>query len=71
MVNRMGPYKAIDGFERYRWEIEMDTDQPMYKCPFCECRIIKLHYDVAVGTNGLNYCPYCGEDMRPEQQSFI
>ncbi len=67
MDNKMGAYKTIKDFGRYGWKITVDTDELMYTCPVCECRMQKRYYDLEVGTRGLNFCPYCGHDMRPDQ----
>ena len=53
-----------------RWERRVDNDMEMLECPECKCRVFALHYIVAVGTRGFNFCPYCGEDLRPEQMTM-
>lgn len=53
-----------------RWERREDNDMEMLECPECKCRVFALHYIVAVGTSGFNFCPYCGEDLRPEQMTM-
>lgn len=52
---------------KYKWIITIDNDELMYTCPKCECRMTKRFYDIAIGMRGLNFCPYCGEDMREDQ----
>lgn len=67
----MADWKARDvqkALARTNWEITIDNEQDMYTCPKCECRMIADWYDLAVGTRGYNYCPYCGNDMRKEFQ---
>lgn len=56
---------------RFKWRITIDNDEQMYTCPKCECRMTKHFYDLAVGTEGLNFCPYCGEDMKADQISMF
>ncbi len=53
------------------WERRIDNDFEMLECPKCKCRVKALHYIVAVGTHGFNFCPYCGEDLRPSQLSMF
>lgn len=52
------------GTKKTRWDIEMDNGEPYYSCPKCGSRMVKKEYDRAVGTEGYNFCPYCGEDLR-------
>ena len=53
------------------WKRAEDTGVDMLECPKCECRVQAIHYITAVGTKGFNFCPYCGEDLRPEQISLF
>lgn len=50
--------------EKGHWINTEDNDHPMYECSECGCRMFKKEYDIAVGTRGYNFCPYCGADMR-------
>ena len=43
------------------WIETVDTGTKMYECPHCHCRMLAHKYDAAVGSEGYNYCPYCGE----------
>lgn len=70
MDNILDAYKKVKNFDKYQWEITVDNGMKMYTCRFCGCRMTKLHYDLAVGINAFNFCPYCGSDMRPEQVSM-
>lgn len=49
---------------KYNWEITKDNDEDMYTCQTCGSRMIKKFYDLAVGTEGLNFCPYCGKRQK-------
>lgn len=63
-------YTDIEGtVKKTRWKITIDNGFKMYTCPECECRMTKNHYDFAVGLKGFNYCPYCGSDMRKEEEN--
>lgn len=69
MNSEYAPWKERDineALAKTRWQITIDNGLQMYTCPECECRMIKVNYDYAVGTKGYNYCPYCGADMRGE-----
>ena len=46
------------------WQITKDNDIAMYTCIGCGGRMTKQYYDRAVGTEGYNFCPYCGESVR-------
>lgn len=46
-----------------RWIKTQDNDEPFLKCPECGCGIVWEPYQMAIGTNGMHYCPYCGSDM--------
>ncbi len=46
-----------------KWISEIDTAEEMLKCSVCEARVIKAHYEKAVGTEGFKHCPYCGARM--------
>lgn len=63
--------RAEEGIKDKVWEITIDTGEPMLTCPKCGCRMIKKWYDLAVGSRGYNYCPYCGKDMRKDGQLSI
>lgn len=67
MDNKMGLYQIIKDFDKYKWKFTIENCEQMYTCPICECRMTKRFFDRAVGTRGLNFCPYCGHDMRPDQ----
>lgn len=49
---------------KYNWKITKDNDEDMYTCRTCGCRMTKKFYDLAVGTEGLNFCPYCGQRQK-------
>ena len=49
--------------KRGKWISEIDTGEEMLKCSVCEARVIKAHYEKAVGTEGFKHCPYCGARM--------
>lgn len=63
--------RAVEGLKDKVWKITIDNDEPMLTCPDCECRMIKRWYDLAVGSRGYTYCPYCGKDMRKDGQLSI
>ena len=50
-----------------QWKVEHDLGVEFLACTSCKCRVFKDHYGHAVGNWGYNYCPYCGADMRGEQ----
>lgn len=51
-----------------KWIKEQDNGSDMLKCSSCEARVILEWYQRAVGLNGYDYCPYCGEKMdRPKE----
>lgn len=55
-----------------RWILEKDNGIDMLKCPKCKCRVIWPQYEIAIGRHGIRYCPYCGENLQPEQlQMYI
>lgn len=56
--------RIAEGLKSKRWINETDTGVKMLKCPECECRVKKGYYVHAVGSEGYNFCPYCGADMR-------
>lgn len=43
------------------WRTVMDNATQMYECPHCLGRMFTKEYDIAVGTWGYRYCPYCGK----------
>lgn len=45
------------------WEKAVDNETEMMRCPYCERQVIREDYEHAIGTNGIRFCPYCGEDM--------
>lgn len=49
---------------QYNWIITKDNDEDMYTCQTCGSRMTKKYYDLAVGTEGLNFCPYCGKRQK-------
>lgn len=49
-------------FRYGRW-IKIKENVEMLRCPYCECQVIREYYESAIGTNGIRFCPYCGEDM--------
>lgn len=53
------------------WIFTEDTGAEMLKCPECGCGILLAYYEVAVGTSGYNFCPYCGHDMREAQMTLF
>ena len=52
------------------WERGIDNDTDMLECPKCKCRVFAEQYIFAVGAQGFNFCPYCGEDLRPDQMTM-
>lgn len=46
------------------WKITTDNDIEMYTCRSCGGRMTKQYYDRSVGSEGYNFCPYCGESVR-------
>ena len=61
VIHDEGGYKE---FKLGDWILTKDCDAPFLKCPDCHSGIIVQWYTRAVGTNGLNYCPYCGMKRR-------
>ena len=63
----LDPKKLSFNYKTYelgRWEHEVDNGADMLACPKCKCRAIMEPFLRAVGTKGLRFCPYCGEDLR-------
>ena len=50
--------------KRGEWNMTIDTDEQLYECSVCGGRMFAKSYDHAVGTEGFNFCPYCGAEMR-------
>lgn len=46
-----------------QWKHVIDNDSDMLECPSCGCRIRWEPYELAIGTKGLRFCPYCGKDQ--------
>lgn len=44
----------------------IDNGDTMLECPECKCRIQYNAFTYAVGTRGFSFCPYCGTDVRKE-----
>lgn len=59
-------------FDTGKWTITIDEGAKMLECPKCHCRAIMEEYMIALGTEGMRFCPYCGTDLRsdPEQLTF-
>ena len=55
-------------YDTGKWNIAVDNDEKMLECPECHCRAILRDYLRAIGTRGLNYCPYCGEPMQESKK---
>lgn len=53
-----------------RWKRGVDNDTDMLECPKCQCRVLAKEYILSVGTKGFSFCPYCGEDLRPDQMTM-
>ena len=47
-----------------RWIKEKDNGELMLRCPKCGSRVIWESYQLAIGTHGIRFCPYCGDDLR-------
>lgn len=45
----------------------IDNGEKMLKCPKCDCGIIASAFSYAVGNCGYKFCPYCGEDLRIQE----
>ena len=55
-------------FKYGKWKKAVDNDIKMLRCPDCECQVIRKDYERAIGTKGIRFCPYCGEDMWNEEE---
>lgn len=49
-----------------RWEKRIDNGIKMLECPECECRVIRIPYENAVGRKGFQFCPCCGAKLVKE-----
>ena len=49
----------------------IDNGTSMLECPKCLCRIQEVPFSYAVGNHGYKFCPYCGADLRAEEQMNI
>ncbi len=61
-----GAIELLEERPKGKWIEAIDTGTEMLECSVCECRVKKKSYAESVGTDGYNYCPYCGADMRKE-----
>ena len=43
------------------WVITKDLGSRFLFCPDCGCGILLDPYNMACGTEALNFCPYCGQ----------
>ena len=55
-------------FKLGRWIKTEDNGSVMLRCPECGSGIIWDSYNMAIGTNGMHYCPYCSADMWEDTQ---
>ena len=54
-------------YETWKWNLRYDTGGRFLECPKCKSRVKLDQYIKAVGTKGMSFCPYCGEDLREEE----
>ena len=47
-----------------KWKRIYDTGIPMLECSVCGRGAFEKEYRFSLGTDGLQFCPYCGADMR-------
>ena len=58
-------------YDTGRWKICEDNEEKVLECPKCECRAFMDEYLTALGTRGLSFCPYCGADLREQQDEIV
>lgn len=46
-----------------KWIIDIDNGMQLLRCEKCGGRVIRRWYDLAVGDQGFQFCPYCGKHM--------
>ena len=58
---------SADMTQGTKW-IRMGAGGDFLLCPKCGAGIFESHYLKAVAVAGFRFCPYCGEDLKDDEE---